>query len=202
MASGHDEFDTLPAKLVAELKRLDREALSQAGAVPAEVDEAVRASAVAHFAGDAIEADAGVHMFPTWARWVGRWAAAAMITLGVGLWWVGRESLEPAPQNRAVAITDDVADPITSGDVDGDGRRNIVDAMVLARTVAEQHETQAKWDYNADGGVDAKDVDALAIQVVALSEKIAANARDATQRVMPRRWLAGDTSQTSRGGGA
>ena len=80
-----------------------------------------------------------------------RWglAAAAGLAISVSAWIASRPATSP------------------SGDVNGDGRVDILDALVLSRRIGEGR-TQRGWDVNHDGKIDATDVDAVAMQAVRL----------------------------------
>jgi hypothetical protein len=54
------------------------------------------------------------------------------------------------------------------GDVNGDGRLDILDAYRLAVTLEEGGELLAAWDADGDGSVGVPDVDALARKAVSL----------------------------------
>ena len=54
------------------------------------------------------------------------------------------------------------------GDLDADGGVTMVDALALARHVAANDRLDPKWDANADGRVDQRDVDAVASAAVSL----------------------------------
>jgi hypothetical protein len=56
------------------------------------------------------------------------------------------------------------------GDVDGSGRVDIVDAMILARHLKAGDATEAAWDANGDAKVDQRDVDAVAAAAVSLKQ--------------------------------
>lgn len=54
-------------------------------------------------------------------------------------------------------------------DIDGNGRIDILDAFVLAKRVDANSAINPAWDFNADGHVDRKDVDAVAQVAVQLN---------------------------------
>jgi hypothetical protein len=88
-------------------------------------------------------------------RW-GSVAAAAVVLLAVA-----RFTLMEKPHTPQVAIV---------GDVNGDGRVNILDAFVVARAIAHHEQLPPAWDVNGDGVVDQKDVDLLAQMAVNVSK--------------------------------
>ncbi len=129
--------------------------------------------------------------FPRWAVG-GALAAAAALVLGVGLWGMrsaGRpKALPPVAQAPASALPELLdrealadagiaaaeADP---ADLNGDGRTDILDALILARAVEQRADGRtrartatitAELDLNGDGASDAADVEALAARIVAL----------------------------------
>jgi hypothetical protein len=55
------------------------------------------------------------------------------------------------------------------GDVNRDGRVDILDALVVARALADGGKLDASWDMNHDGVVDQKDVDWIAATAVNVS---------------------------------
>jgi hypothetical protein len=57
---------------------------------------------------------------------------------------------------------------LAKGDVNGDGAVNIVDALALAKHVANHDGVEKEWDLNGDGVVDQKDVDVVAMGAVSL----------------------------------
>ena len=57
------------------------------------------------------------------------------------------------------------------GDIDRNGRVDILDAFALARKVEASSPADPDWDINRDGVVDAADVDAIAMKAVALTER-------------------------------
>lgn len=64
--------------------------------------------------------------------------------------------------------TSGASDPRLVGDVDRTGYVDIVDAMLLARRVAEMESTWSAWDVSGDGVVDDADVAVIARRAVSL----------------------------------
>ena len=109
------------------------------------------------------------------------WAAAASLTLVVGgTIWLNRtsEPESPAPimatAPKAVRPPSPPAAPrvarvVAAGpsDVNSDGRVDIVDAFLMARSL-ERGRSERSWDQNRDGKVDRGDVDRIAFAVVSL----------------------------------
>jgi len=56
------------------------------------------------------------------------------------------------------------------GDANGDGRVDILDALVVARGISRYEQLPAAWDVNGDGVVDQKDVDLIAQMAVSVSK--------------------------------
>ena len=83
-------------------------------------------------------------------------AAAAVLLITVA-----RFSFIDKPSTPQVAIV---------GDVNGDGRVDILDAFVVARGIAHHEKLPQTWDVNGDGVVDQKDVDLLAQMAVTVSK--------------------------------
>ena len=87
-------------------------------------------------------------------RWGFAAAAAALVVL------VLRVNLVHAPSAPQVA---------QAGDINHDGRVDILDAYIVARGIAHHDPLPAQWDVNGDGVVDQKDVDFIANQAVHVS---------------------------------
>src|SRR5206468_11977643 len=107
--------------------------------------------------GDARKGFGRRRRFRTALRWVGAAAAAAaaVVVVAVNL------HQHRAPTNIAVA-------PV-AGDVDGNGRVDMLDAFVLAKRVDAGSAAGAKFeDVNGDGVIDRRDVDAVAAIAVRL----------------------------------
>jgi hypothetical protein len=56
--------------------------------------------------------------------------------------------------------------PALKGDFNGDGKVDIVDAMLLAKHLADREPQQVTWDFNGDGKIDDADVQAVAAAAV------------------------------------
>lgn len=158
-----DEF-IVPARLSEALAELDRAEVP----VPPARDEAILRLAREHLAAfrcAAAEAKAApiVPRSISWLHWLGlrlrtrrrmaAWSGAlAALALGGLL-----ASLMLSPGAREVA-----------GDLNGDGRVDVLDALVLARRVERGESLQTAFDFNRDGVVDGGDARQLAAQAVAL----------------------------------
>jgi hypothetical protein len=136
----------LPERLVEELRGL------QPGlTVPAEVDRAVLGEARAGYARR--------RRFWLAARAVGAASAAAAAAVVVLVLYLDHRKKASAP----VAATQAIA-----GDVDGNGRVDILDAFVLARKVEAKAQAAKGDDVNGDGVIDRRDVDAVAGMAVSV----------------------------------
>ena len=111
-------------------------------AVPPHVDEALLARARQGFARR--------RRLTTALRWGAAGVAAAAIVLAVVIW----------PGLRSGALSRE--------DIDGNGRVNIVDALVLAQGIETPDAVKKEWDVNGDGRVDRVDVDTVAMAAVSL----------------------------------
>lgn len=78
-------------------------------------------------------------------RWAGAAAAAAALAIGLRVALV-----RPSATSGPVALV---------GDVNGDGKVDILDAYVVARAIHDHGRLNPAWDVNRDGVVDEKDVD-------------------------------------------
>lgn len=96
-------------------------------------------------------------------RWAGAGlAAAAALALALRLYIAHPSTLRSAtPAHRQLARV---------GDVDGNGRVDILDAYVVARAITRHQPLDPAWDVNGDGVVDRKDVDLIARRAVHVSE--------------------------------
>jgi len=139
-----EEFDQLdlPESLVDGL----RDAYTHRVNIPGSRDQAILSAAGAKFAQR--------RRLRLIARWGTGLAAgiAAMIVVAISLH-------HPAATHLVV-----------KGDINADGQLNIVDALALARHLADRDRLDKSWDINADGVIDQRDVDALAQAAVSLKQ--------------------------------
>jgi hypothetical protein len=119
--------------------------------VPLDVEQAMRQEISAHFEhASAVRRD-------TWRRWrIIPWTAAAAGILAAV--WMLTPAYSPGPMLASV-------DP---SDVDRNGTVDVLDAFSLARRLEAGSVVDAAADVNHDGHIDARDVDAIAQQAVAL----------------------------------
>ena len=97
-------------------------------------------------------------------RLMARWgmaisgAVAASVMVAV---WMGSGGNPRAGGPSLVAI---------NGDIDGSGRVDMVDALLLARRVQRGEKLEGAWDVNGDGKVDQADVEVIARGAVELKQ--------------------------------
>jgi hypothetical protein len=105
------------------------------------------------------------HRRPRWLRPLyiaAPLAAAASITFFVTLQHSARAPMSNAPITVAA----------TAGDINRDGRIDIVDALLLARELKRQQPARDPlWDQNGDGQVDQADVEQIAQTAVSLTRR-------------------------------
>jgi hypothetical protein len=134
----------LPARLVEDLGGLYRAGLP---AVPGTLNAAILQEARAGFARR--------RRFWLVARAAGATAAAAAAAVVVLVLYLDRKDAGMAP----VAGTQGA---VQQGDVDANGRVDILDAFLLAKKVDEKGPAAPGEDVNGDGVVDRRDVDRVA----------------------------------------
>ena len=151
----HDDPDeTLPEILIAGLRRQTRAPFP----VNPDRDTALRRSIRAHFA----------HR----AWWRRRWWRAAAGVAGVAAALLLAVVLRPDVEDGS-GVMGSAARSATAGDVDGNGRVDILDAFALARSietgiVSGRFGSVGLLDQNGDGNVDRDDVEIVARAAVAL----------------------------------
>ncbi|MBI4602681.1 MAG: hypothetical protein HY721_12055 [Planctomycetes bacterium] len=126
--------------------------------VPPEVDEAILALGARELRRRTVPARAAWGLGPR-RRWA---AAAAALVLAAGLW--GLLVRHEAPEDLASA-------GVRARDLDRNGRIDIVDAYSLALRLRSGGPQDSRLDLNADGRVDALDVDAIARESVSLGRR-------------------------------
>jgi hypothetical protein len=137
--------------------------------VPTEVDERIAALARARLTGRMAGAAGGARGL-SWGRHLERRralpmrlitmtsaAAALLLVMLVG----PRLSRTPTPGPGTTQIA-------LFGDIDADGRVDIVDALVLSKRVREGSASQNSWDIDDDGSVTERDAHAIRAMVVSL----------------------------------
>ena len=143
-----DEGLEAPPQLVSALKRLPREPVF----IPPTADEAILRAARKHL-NPPREVRAGWFRFLPWVAG----AAAALLLLAV----IPQFFKRPAPvQGRDSTFA--------RGDLNHDGRVDILDAFALARQLKQGGTRNLQLDVNGDGVVDERDVAALAARAVKL----------------------------------
>jgi hypothetical protein len=143
-----DEAQEAPPKLVAALRGLPSDPLF----IPPTADEAILRAARKHLEKPS-EARVG------WFRlmpWVAAGAAAILLVAAIPQFF-----RKAAPEPARVAA-------FARGDLNHDGRVDILDAFALARQLEQGGARNLQLDVNGDGVVDERDVTALAARAVKL----------------------------------
>lgn len=94
-------------------------------------------------------------------------AAAAIVALVVSLPTFFADN-ESSTLRDPVAVLPQ-APALVAGDVNGDGRVDILDAYVLQRQIEALATADPRWDLNGDGKIDTSDVKTVASSAVRLS---------------------------------
>ena len=100
-------------------------------------------------------------------RWAVPAAAAAAVLL---LLKVTMDSRRPAAPPPLAGRTSASGIRNSTFDIDHSGRIDILDAFALARRLERGEATDPAWDRTGDGAVDRKDVDAIALAAVKVTE--------------------------------
>src|SRR5512137_2468273 len=145
-----DEALEAPPKLVAALKRLPQEP----SFIPPTADEAVLWAARRHLEGPR-QVRWGLFRFLPWV------AAAATVVLILALPLCFKQRA-PGPSG----------DPtLARGDLNRDGRVDVLDAFALARQLKQGKSKDLQLDLNGDGVVDEHDAETLAARAVKLDRR-------------------------------
>ncbi len=142
----HPEPDTqVPPRLAADLSRLFPPA-----AVPTEIDHAVLRAAQRRFARRRRNRRLVLAAGPL----------AAAAGLAVAVWLL--------PRLTASGPTAPAGQSALRGDLNADGRVDIIDALVLAAAIRGGADLNPAWDLTGDSAVSGEDVDAIAAIAVRL----------------------------------
>lgn len=109
----------------------------------------------------------------TWPGWIQKSSAVAAIAAAMLLAVrVGQQGAPSAEPSAPIALAERAAKgPVLAGDINGDGRVDLLDAVLLARTQEGlRHESFGeRADFNGDGASDAADIDRLMKGLVAMA---------------------------------
>jgi hypothetical protein len=153
--NSHDQDEGLeaPPQLVSALKRLPQAPVF----IPPTADEAILRAARRHLA----LPESGRRGWFGWFRFMPRVAAAAAAILLLAA--IPQFFKQPAPgPARGSAFA--------RGDLNHDGRVDILDAFALAMQLKQGETRNLQLDVNGDGVVDERDVAALAARAVKLEQ--------------------------------
>lgn len=161
----HDE-PQLPPELVRDLRAL----YPYPATPPAEVEQAVRT--------EAREQIGNLRRHRRWGFWSSIAACVGFVFIMQQVMRTStlpeiddRERLvqSPAPEVAGRGIAAMKIAEINPADIDGNGRVDILDAYVMARSMANDSTSpNPAWDINADGTIDQRDIDAVAQSAVRL----------------------------------
>jgi hypothetical protein len=140
MPNETDEFD------FPKLGDALRDAYAHRAEIPASLDHGIRATAQEQF-----DRRRRLRLMARWGTGLAAGLAAVIVIV---------ISLNRSPASKS----------IVKGDVNGDSRFNMVDALALARHIAAKEKLEQAWDVNGDGVIDQRDVDAIAAAAVSLKQ--------------------------------
>lgn len=101
---------------------------------------------------------------------IGRIAAALATAAMVGIVvWINSSTDRRADESPRMTSSETPARPPHPGDINRDGRLDILDAYLLQRRIETAAKIEAQWDLTRDGQVDQRDVQAIAAQSVKLA---------------------------------
>ena len=148
----------IPSRLAADLRAFG----NQHPPVPPALDAAILASA---------QLQLGRRARPGRTARVLRWAVPAAAAAAVLLLLkVTMDSHRPAAPPSLAGRTSASGIRNSTFDIDHSGRIDILDAFALARRLERGEATDPAWDRTGDGAVDRKDVDAIALAAVKVTE--------------------------------
>lgn len=134
--------------------------------VPAEVDEAILAQARQRMA--ALRRRRMVYRLVRTGVAAGA-AVAAVLLIARPLGDLDRPGMPAESERQKMSVPLRTAESATEPhDIDGSGRVDILDAFAMARRLDAGEPGEPAWDFNGDGAVDERDIDAVAMAAVAL----------------------------------
>jgi len=133
--------------------------------VPPDVDRAVAEAARRHLAPRPRRL--------WWLRWTVPATAAAAILVAATAWWFASTPTPSVPFGAEAPKAEGLAQAsLVQADIDENGTVDILDAFTLARHIEAEHPSETRWDLNADGLVDRRDVDVVALAAVRLNKGV------------------------------
>lgn len=155
-----DELE-LPAAMRAKLREgFGSQSGKPSAAEWARIDAVVQREAVTHFSKTPEK--------PVLWR-IGRIAAALAAAAMVGVVvWINSSTDHMADESPRMTSNETPARQPHPGDINRDGRLDILDAYLLQRRIETAGKIEAQWDLTRDGQVDQRDVQAIAAQSVTL----------------------------------
>jgi hypothetical protein len=156
MTEQNRQFDDLERQVPDRFRRDLRGLFEPTASVPPQVDRAILDQARRRLARP--------RRVILRIRWAAGVAAAALIALGMLLYY------GPASSNHPSSIIHHPSAAAGRADLDGNGRVDILDAFRLAKDIESRAPAQTQWDVNGDGRVDRDDVDAIAFAAVRLNK--------------------------------
>jgi Dockerin type I domain len=172
-----DENLEAPPKLVAALRHLSREPVF----VPPTLDEALMKAARQHL-GRAERKKLGWFRLIPWTVATAGLAAAVFLAyprakelLGFAPLTFGRsaKSVQRGSENTAESPIPPKshAPAYVREDLNGDGKVDILDAFILAKTLQAAPISDPRLDVNGDGVIDRRDIETIAAHAVSLEKK-------------------------------
>jgi hypothetical protein len=140
MPNETDEFD------FPKLGEALRDTYAHRAEIPSSLDQAIHAAAQERF-----DRRRRLRLMARWGTGLAAGLAAVIVIV---------VSLNRPPASKS----------IVKGDVNGDGQFNMVDALALAKHIADNDKPDKAWDVNGDGVIDQKDIDAIASSAVSLKQ--------------------------------
>lgn len=157
-SSSSDADPDIPSTLQRDLRATFRS--KDPFTIPVEIDEHVSRAARGHIAANAGNIRKRWRLRPSISvRVAASSSAAAALVMAVLLLQPTRPPTLTPSSALATALP---------GDIDGNGRIDIVDALVLSNRITKARTLDPDWDLNADGAVDHQDALSIRARIVKL----------------------------------